>query len=120
MIIELLCEILLPLISGTADLLLPALPSGVTDVLNTIFEYMADGFHIVNFFLDTGLCINLIAWYVAFGAVILTVELFYSVWHKITGNAGSDAVTETNTIYPDGSVQTTSSHRRSRPHLPRF
>lgn len=99
----------------------PALPNGVSAVLSTIFDYMADGIDILSCFIDLDYALSIFAWWISFGALILTVEMLYSIWHKITGNAGSVAYTESNTIDSDGSIITTKTSKRvSRPRLPRF
>lgn len=120
MITEGILLVLLQIIDVGSSTLLPALPSGVADVLTTVFDYMADGLRIVGFFVDLGLCLRLFGWFLAFCAAILVIETAYGVWHKITGNAGSEAHAESSTLHPDGTVTTHSSSRVSRPRLPKI
>lgn len=125
MIIEKLLGVLIQVVLFTSERILPALPSGLVDVLNTLFSYMEDGLSIVAFFVDLPFCGRLLSWYLSFFAVIWTIEVVYGVWHKITGNAGSSASAESSTIYYDDQGtpiggRTSSSSRRSRPRLPRI
>lgn len=125
MILEGIINVLIQVVLFTSERILPALPSGITDVLNTLFEYMADGVQIVGFFIDLPLCGRLISWFLSFLTVIWTIEVIYGCWHKITGNAGSIASAESSTIYVDGSGQvsgerSTTISRRSKPRLPRL
>lgn len=120
MIFNWLFDIIVTLVVSLDQGLIPTLPSAFQSVWSTMLQYMGLGFQFVAVTFDVSLLRQLISWWIAFGALVLSIEIFYGIWRKITGNAGREAVSETTTFDDSGSRVTRVTRSQSHNRLPRL
>lgn len=113
-------DILVTLVVSLDQSLIPTLPSGFRSIWDTMLQYMGTGFRFIAVTFDVSLLRQLISWWIALGALVLTIEVAYGIWRKITGNAGREGVSETTTFDSEGQAVTRVTRSRSRNRLPRL
>ena len=86
MIFAILLTVLIEIFDAFAYFVFPLIPSSVLTVIDSIFTYLTSALNWVFAFIDKTYTMTLISWWIAFGAVVLTYELLYSLWQLITGN----------------------------------
>lgn len=89
MVVKWLLGMILTVFSGIDQLVVPNLPNEVTTVLQDLWLLMRNGLSWVFSFIDRNYASILFTWWINIGALLLGVELIYSIWHVITGNAHS-------------------------------
>lgn len=121
MLFNWLFDILVTLVVSLDQALIPSLPSGFSTVWNTMLQYLGTGFRFIAVTFDVSLLRQLISWWIALGALVLSVEVFYGIWKKITGNAGREAESVTTTFDANGEFAGAKvKQTRSRNRLPRL
>ena len=98
MIFEIFFRLIVSIFASLVEIILPVLPSGFTQILTTIWNYIDTGLKFVWIFVPQNLVLQLFSWWLTVVGMLLTMELGIEVWRLITGNiGGQDATTE-----PDG------------------
>lgn len=106
MIIKVFLECILTIFAGLDQVVMPVLPSGLSQVLSSVTRFIQSGIHFVFTFLDKNYCSQLFSWWITFGAMILAYELILSVWHLVTGNSHTQPISSdngSNGVYDFGS-----------------
>lgn len=120
-LIERIFQIIISIVVAIDQGLIPALPSGFAAVWDTVLQYLGQGFSFIAEVFDLSFARQLIGWWIATTAALLSIEIVYGIWKKVTGNAGREATSESTTFDGDGQVISTRATRsRSRPRLPRL
>lgn len=95
MLFEVFFRLIVGIFASIVEIILPVLPSGFTQILNTIWNYIDTGLKFVWIFVPQNLVLQLFSWWLTVVGMLLTMELCIEVWRLITGNiGGQDATTD--------------------------